>query len=195
MLCAHNGKMSVINRRKLTSVNYEAFGVDEVPKFTLMDAFNLTEYEANGFRETGTEDKSLNAYYNAKTAPKTQLPRVEQQKEVFGNFSSVESGIVVCTQSKTNNIYVRNYVLHQVVKRITLDSPLLCFDLCSGKPQVLVALTNGKIKILDYTNENEATELSCDSYHAFQGIQFCSYNMIATIAGPEITTYAIINKN
>jgi len=193
MLCSNNGKMSVLNRKKLTSQNYEAFDNDDMPKYILMDAFNLAEYESNGFKEKLTGDKSLNAYYQA-SAPGKVVPKSEP-KEVLGDFSYIEPGIVICCEKKGTNIYVRNYVLHQIIKRIPIESPILTFDLSTSKNRVVISTENGKIKVIDCSDESlkEFVEYQADSYNAFQGAVFCSHNSIASIAGPEIVTYSITN--
>ncbi len=187
--------MSVLNRRKLTSVNYEAFAEGEVPKYVLMDTFNLAEYEANGFQERAPVDKSLNAYYAATSAASTKVTSKPEPKEVLGDFSYTESGIVICCEKRGTNVYLRNFVLHQVVKRIPLEAPVLTLDVCVSKPRILLTLENGKIKVLEYLDETgkDRVEYQADSYNAFQGAVFCSHNMIATIAGPEVTTYSITN--
>ncbi len=167
--------------------------MDEVPKYTLMDAFNISDFEANGYKETAVADKSLNAYYAGQAATKPARPTV-QPRPVLGDFSYTESGIVVCCTVGSRNVYVRNYVLHQLVRRIAVDSSILAFDLNTSKSRVAIALENGRLRVLDYTDEAQSAELACDSYHAFQAVQFCSHNMLATIAGPEVTTYNLTNQ-
>ena len=197
MLCTLNGKMSVVNRRKLTSANYEAFTLEEVPKFVLMDTFNLADYENNGFSETKTADKSLNAYYGAPSGAPAGNKALATGREVMGDFAYTETGVVICAQKRSMHVFIRNYVMHQVIKRVSFDSPLLTLDVNCSRPHILVATENNRLKVVDYADEsgNESLELACDSYHAFQSAVFCAHGMVAAIAGPELIICLIKGKS
>eukprot|EP00826_Nyctotherus_ovalis_P007258 TRINITY_DN117_c0_g5_i1.p1 TRINITY_DN117_c0_g5~~TRINITY_DN117_c0_g5_i1.p1 ORF type:complete len:339 (-),score=98.34 TRINITY_DN117_c0_g5_i1:16-1032(-) len=97
LICTHAGKTNVMNRRKLTSSNYEAFTVGKTPKYTLMDAFNLTEYEANGFQDKSNADKNLTAYYGGQR-------KAKEGKEVLGNFSHTENDTIICIETRNINL-------------------------------------------------------------------------------------------
>lgn len=183
LICTHAGKTNVMNRRKLTSSNYEAFTAGETPKYTLMDAFNLAEYEAAGFQEKSSADKNLTAYYGGQRKSK-------EGKEVLGDFSHTQSDTIICIEARNTNLYIRNYVLHQVIRKITLESPALTLDVCTSKMRVVVAMQNGKIRVQEYEGK-EGVEYQTDSYNLFQGAVFCSHNMIASIAGFELAIYSI----
>ncbi len=197
MLCTSAGKMSVVNRRKLTSANYEAFALDETPKFVLMDTFNLSEYENNGFSETKTADKSLNTYYAASNpAARATAGADKLAREVMGDFAYTETGVVICAQKRSMNVFVRNYVMHQVLRRVAFDSPLLTLDVNTSRPHILVGTENNRLKVVDYADESgqESIDLACDSYHAFQGAVFCAHGMVVALAGPELLVYLIKPK-
>jgi len=184
LISTQTGKINIMNRRKLTSSNYEAFSIDETPKYTLMDTFNLTEYETNGFQEKSNAEKSLTGYYEGQ--------KRMNGREVLGNFAYTENDIVLCIEKGGKNLYIRNYMLHQVIRRVTLESPVLTLDVCSSKPRVVFTMENGKIRVQEYEGK-EAVEYQTDSYNAFQGAVFCSHNMIASIAGSELAIYSIYN--
>ena len=60
------GKIFLYNRRNFNQLTQNIFSDTELPKFNLMDSFNLLEYVVNEFQDIKTE-KSLNEYYNPTT--------------------------------------------------------------------------------------------------------------------------------
>ena len=188
-LCSEKGKISVMTRKKLASINYENFAIDENPKYAFLDTFNLTSYEESGFKEKS--GRTLDDYYSQEDKPILNL----DPRKVLGDFSHTESGIILCIEYGGTYLYIRNYTLHQVLRKLTFASPVYILNVSMIKPRVLVGMENCKIKIQDFCDSTEKEQVECqmECCDEFQGTTFCSHNMIATIAGSEIIMYSIQN--
>ena len=85
-----------------------------------MDSFNVLDYVDNNF----TESKRCNTLDHYYSTSKRNLVYNEVQQENFceGIFSNMDLAIFVGFIRKSNFLFIRNFELHQVVKRISLNS-------------------------------------------------------------------------
>ena len=85
-----------------------------------MDSFNVLDYVDNNF----TESKRCNTLDHYYSTSKRNLVYNEVQVENFcdGVFSNMDLAIYVGFIRKCNFLFIRNFELHQVVKRISLNS-------------------------------------------------------------------------
>lgn len=191
-ICSENGRMSVLTRKKLAATNYENFSLEETPKYSFLDTFNLGKYEANGFKEELVADKSLNQYYAAQSQLIPTSNTIEGRR-VLGGFSNTEAGIVLCIEAGSTNLYIRNYTLHQVLRRVVVEAPVLALDISATKSRILITTEDGRLKVQDYADrtEKEQIEIQLEPYHSIQQAIFCSNNRVAVMGGSEITIYSI----
>ena len=188
-ICAENGRISVLTRKKLVTTNYESFAADETPKYTFLDTFNLSKYTANGFKEIQVNEKTLNNYYSTQ---ELSIPSIKTRR-VLGGFSNTEAGVVLCIEVGSIHLFVRNYTLHQVLRTVTLQAPVLLLNISITKPRILLATEDGRVQIQDYTDRTgkELVECELERYGNFEQAIFCSNNRVAIMVGPEIIIYSI----
>jgi hypothetical protein len=67
----------------------------------------------------------------------------------------------LCYIRKCNSIFVRNFELHQVVKKIDLSSRAVSMQIAPGSaPYVYLIVESGKIVMIDFVNESNTTEVA-----------------------------------
>ena len=81
-----------------------------------MDSFNIQEYVDNCF----TEAKKMNTLDHFYSLAKRNLVfnEVSEENECEGAFLNNDLGSHLSYVRKSNNMFIRNFELHQVVKRI-----------------------------------------------------------------------------
>lgn len=85
-----------------------------------MDSFNVQEYVENCFTEAKRVN-TLDHYYNA--AQRTLVfNETNSENEVEACFLNNDLASYLCYIRKCNSLFVRNFELHQVVKKIDLSS-------------------------------------------------------------------------
>lgn len=115
-----NGKVIVYNRQDCNSFKQELFEKSKPPTFIFMDSFNVQEYVDNCF----TEAKRVNTLDHYYSLAKRNLVynEVSYENETQGIFLNNDLASHICYVRKSNNLFIRNFELHQVVKRIELEA-------------------------------------------------------------------------
>jgi len=85
-----------------------------------MDSFNVEEYVENCFTET----KKVNQvdHYYSLAQRNLVLNEVNEENEVEMAFVNNDVSSHISYVRKSQNLFIRNFELHQVVKRIELNS-------------------------------------------------------------------------
>ena len=120
-----NGKIIVYNRQDCNSFKQELFDKNSPPTFIFMDSFNVQEYVENGF----TEAKRVNTLDHYYSLAKRNLVynEVSPENETQGIFLNNDLASHISYVRKSNNLFIRNFELHQVVKRIELEA--ICLEM------------------------------------------------------------------
>jgi len=123
-----------------------------------MDSFNAQEYVENCFTESKRVN-TLDHYYSA--AQRTLVfNEVTSDNEVEAYFLNNDLASYICYIRKCNSLFIRNFELHQIVKKIDLDSRAITMQMAPGTaPYVYLILESNKIKMIDFVNENNTTEI------------------------------------
>lgn len=149
-----NGKVVVYNRKDFNSLNQEIFDEQKPPVFNYMDSFNLLDYVSNGFAQT-RRCNTLDHYYSM-AKRNLVYNEVDPMHECEGVFTNNDLTLHLCWIRQCNFLFIRNFELHQVVKRIEMSSSSLpkTMQLMPGNtPFVCVALQDNSIKLIDFMNE------------------------------------------
>lgn len=65
----------------------------------------------------------------------------------------------ICYVRKSNNLFIRNFELHQVVKRISLNCTIRQMEMAPGTaPYVMLLTSNNSLLMIDFVNEDNQTE-------------------------------------
>ena len=83
-----------------------------------MDSFNVLDYVDNNFSET-KRCNTLDHYYSI-SKRNVIFNEVDPENECEGHFSNMDLTLFVGFIKKCNFIFIRNFELHQVIKRIEL---------------------------------------------------------------------------
>lgn len=111
--------MIVYNRKDFNSLNQEIFDEMKPPVFNYMDSFNLLDYVSNGYSQT-TRCNTLDHYYSM--AKKNLVyNEVDSMHETEGVFAPNDLTLHICYIRQCNMLLIRNFELHQVVKRIEMS--------------------------------------------------------------------------
>lgn len=155
-----SGKVIVYNRKDFNSLNQELFDEFKPPQFNFMDSFNLLDYVTNSFSQT-RRCNTLDHYYNM--AKRTLVyNEVEPDNECQGAFVNNDMTLHLCFIKSCNQLFIRNFELHQVVKRIELATnsvPIQMQVLPGSSPFVMVALKNSVMKLIDFMNEHNQSQI------------------------------------
>lgn len=119
LVASGNGKVCVYNRQNCNSFKQEIFDKAAPPTFIFMDSFNIQEYVDNFFTET-KKVNTLDHYYSL---AKRNIVHNEKtpENETDAVFLNNDLASYLCFVRKSSNIFIRNFELHQVVKRIQID--------------------------------------------------------------------------
>lgn len=101
----------------------------------------------------------MDHYYSA--AQRTLVfNEVTSDNEVEAYFLNNDLASYICYIRKCNSLFIRNFELHQIVKKIDLDSRAVTMQMAPGTaPYVYLILESNKIKMIDFVNENNTTEI------------------------------------
>ena len=182
------GKIAVYSKKFNTAATNET---KDVPKFINMDIFNISEFVENNFKEVKIEN-SLSNYYNPPKVLNVNAPCVDNDCHAL--FSQVESGIYACFIKKSANIFIRNYELHQVWKRIDIQSVPRDFAFFTGGTTFAVALDNGHVRLQDYIREEYAQDFDTGCRDINQ-LQLILNKEIAVASTGEIILYRLTPIN
>lgn len=115
-----NGKVIVYNRKDFNAFQQELFDEANPPKFNFMDAFNALDYVDNTFTES-KRCNTLDHYYSV--AKRNNVSnQVEDANRCQGLFSNADLTLHISFIAKAGYLFIRNFELHQVVRRIGLQS-------------------------------------------------------------------------
>ena len=115
-----NGKVIVYNRKDFNAYQQEIFDEANPPRFNFMDAFNVLDYIDNQFTES-RRCNTLDHYYS--TAKRNFVRNeVDEAHLSQGLFSNADLTLHISFIAKAPYIFVRNFELHQVVRKIALNS-------------------------------------------------------------------------
>jgi len=118
MVGTSNGKLIVYNRKDFNSLSQEIFDEFKPPVFNFMDSFNILDYVTNSYSQT-TRCNTLDHYYSM--AKRNLVSNeVKSEHECMGTFVNNDMTLHICFIKKCNQLFIRNFELHQVVKRIEL---------------------------------------------------------------------------
>ncbi len=101
-----------------------------------MDSFNLLDYVDNNFSES-KRCNTLDHYYSIskRNMVYNEVLEANLSEAIFSNMDlSIYIGFI----KKCNSIFIRNFELHQVVKRIELSSLPLQIGLTPNSPFFIV---------------------------------------------------------
>ena len=117
-----------------------------------MDSFNLEEYVDNCFTEAKRVN-TLDHYYGI-----AQRQLVDNKREPMNATEAVflnnDLASYICFVKKCNSLLIRNFELHQVVKKIDLNCRLLHMEMAPGSaPYVHLITESNDIVMIDFVNE------------------------------------------
>ena len=128
------------------------------PVFIFMDSFNAQEYVDNCFTET----KRVNTLDHFYSLSKRNLVFNEAcaDNETQACFLNNDLSSYICYVRKCNSLFVRNFELHQVVKKIDFVGRPLTMEMAPGSaPYVFLLLDTNKICMIDFVNESNTTDV------------------------------------
>ena len=120
LVATKNGKVMVYNfaRKDFNALNQEIFEEDKPPVFNYMDSFNALDFIENNFSQA-KRCNTLDHYYSL--AKKNLVNNeVDPSHECEALFSKTDMNLHLSFIRRSNQLFIRNFELHQVVKRITL---------------------------------------------------------------------------
>lgn len=155
-----NGKVVVYNRKDFNSLNQELFDELKPPQFNFMDSFNLLDFSSNGYAST-QRCNTLDHYYSM-AKRNLVYNEVDSRHECEGVFANNDLTLHLCFLRECNQLFIRNFELHQVVKRIEMSPtalPRTMQLMPTNVPFVCIALNDNSIKLIDYMNEANQAEI------------------------------------
>ena len=123
-----------------------------------MDSFNVQEYVDNCF----TEAKKVNTLDHFYSLAKRNLVHNEKsfEHETEAVFLNNDLATYICYVRKCNSLFLRNFELHQVVKKIDFQAMCLKMEIAPGtSPYVFLAHADNSIKMVDFVNESNETRI------------------------------------
>jgi hypothetical protein len=152
-----NGKVLVYNRKDFNAYQQEIFEEANPPRFNYMDSFNVLDYVDNSF----TESKRCNTLDHYYSMAKRNIVRNEVDKDNLcqGMFSNSDLTLHISFIAKVPYLFVRNFELHQVVRRIPLTSLPLSMSLTPNSPFFIVVQADGVLKMIDSVNIENTSEI------------------------------------
>ena len=122
-----------------------------------MDSFNLLDYANNSYSQT-RRCNTLDHYYSM-AQRNLVYNEVESEHACGGVFANNDLTLHLCFIKMCNQLFIRNFELHQVVKRIDMGSSLpMQIQLMPGtSPFICASFKDNSIKLIDFMNqENQA---------------------------------------
>ena len=155
LVATTNGKVIVYNRKDFNSLNQEIFDEMKPPVFNYMDSFNLLDYVSNGYAQA-RRCNTLDHYYSL-SKKNLVYNEVDPMHECEGVFANNDLTLHLSFIRQCNMLLIRNFELHQVVKRIEMSPTSFArsMQLMPGNsPFVCVSLLDNSIKLIDFMNED-----------------------------------------
>jgi WD40 repeat protein len=162
LVATANGKVIVYNRKDFNSLSQEIFDENKPPEFNYMDNFNALDFVENNFAQT-KRCNTLDHYYSM--AKKNLVNNeVAEEHECEAVFSKTDLTLHLSFVRRSNQLFIRNFELHHVVKRIDFSASALPLTMAlmpqaGSVPFVCVALSDNSVKLIDYMNEDNQAEI------------------------------------
>jgi WD40 repeat protein len=122
-----------------------------------MDSFNILDYVDNSFTESKRAN-TLDHYYSV--AKRTLVTNdVSEMNQCEGIFSNNDLTLHICFIAKACNIFIRNFELHQVTRRIDLQSLPLQLALTPHSSFFLVLQRDCVLKMVDMVNLDNTSQI------------------------------------
>ena len=156
LVATSTGKLFVYNRQDSNSFKQELFEKAKPPQFVFMDSFNAQEYVDNYF----TESKRVNTldHYYGMAQRNLVNNELSTENECEGYFLNNDLASYICLIRKCNAIFIRNFELHQIVKKIDLAARCVQMQMAPGTaPYVYVITETNDIQMIDFVNETNTT--------------------------------------
>ena len=153
-----NGKVIVYNRQDCNAFKQELFEKGKPANFIFMDSFNALDYVDNCFTET-KKVNTLDHYYSL---AKRNLVYNERsfENETEAIFLNNDLASYICYIRKCPALFIRNFELHQVVKKIDLTSKVKQMQISPGSlPYVFLISNDNSLRMIDFVNEANQTEI------------------------------------
>ena len=186
-----NGKVVVYNRQDCNSFKQELFDRAKMPTFIYMDSFNAQEYVDNCFTET----KKVNTLDHFYSLSKRNLVynEVSYENETEAVFLNNDLASHICYVRKSNDLFIRNFELHQVVKRIQLPAACLSMQIAPGSnPYVFLILDDNSLRMIDFVNEANQSSMQTIHDHV-KTVKVCPNGRYVMTAGDkgDVVIYAV----
>jgi len=197
LIATANGKVVVYNRKDFNSLNQEIFDELNPPVFNYMDSFNLLDFVSNNFAQT-KRCNTLDHYYSM-AKRNLVYNEVEAGHECEGVFCKNDLTLHLSFIKQSNMLMIRNFELHQVVKRIEISSTSLPATMQlmpqGSAPFVCIALRDNSLKLIDYMNEENQTHIQT-MHEELQSMKVCPNGRYVMTGGNrgDITLWAIHKK-
>ena len=162
-----------------------------MPTFIYMDSFNAQEYVDNCFTET----KKVNTLDHFYSLAKRNLVynEVSFENETEAAFLNNDLASYICYVRKSNNLFIRNFELHQVVKRIQLPALCLQMQIAPGSsPYVFAILDDNTVRMIDFVNEANQTSIKTIHDHV-KSLKVCPNGRYVMSAGDkgDVVIYSV----
>lgn len=124
-----------------------------------MDSFDVKEYVDNCFTEA-KRISTLDHYYNM-TKPDETTGSQSADNETEARFLNCDNASYICFIRKCNALFIRNFDIHQVMKRIDLTfNSVVHMEMAPGSAPYVHLITDANdIVMLDFINEQNTTEV------------------------------------
>ena len=134
------------------------FEKNRPPTFIYMDSFNVQEYVDNCFTET-KKTNTLDHFYSLskRNIVKNEVAFENETEAIFLNNDLAS---YICYVRKCPALFIRNFELHQVVKKIELDAQVLSMQMAPGSaPYIFMISSDNSVKMVDFVNEANYTKM------------------------------------
>jgi WD40 repeat protein len=152
-----NGKVIVYNRKDFNAYQQELFNEENPPRYNFMDSFNTLDYVDNSFTES-KRTNTLDHYYSV-SKRNLVLNEVDEANRCTGIFSNADLTLHISFIAKASYLFIRNFELHQVVKRIALQSLPLQLGITPNSSFFFVLQQDNVLKMIDFVNTENTSEI------------------------------------
>ena len=151
------GKVIVYNRKDFNAYQQEIFSEDNPPRFNFMDSFNVLDYVDNSFTES-KRSNTLDHYYS--TAKRTAVVNeVDPLNLCEGLFTNGDLTLHLSFIAKTPYVFLRNFELHQVVRKVPLNSLPVALSIAPTSSFFVVLQADNVVKMVDTVNVENTSEV------------------------------------
>ena len=152
-----NGKVIVYNRKDFNAYQQELFDENVPTKFNYMDSFNILDYVDNSFTES-KRSNTLDHFYSVakRTVVKNEI---DLTNYTTGTFSNGDLTLHLSFIAKAPYIFIRNFELHQVIKRVNLSSLPLQLAIAPTSTFFFVLQADGVVRMVDQVNTENTSEV------------------------------------